>query len=68
MSMRYIFDDAGLKRRAMFIRFLPFGNDAISVESRHLIIVYSTQTCTQSIQKQMVEHNIKCKYTRPSIK
>jgi len=45
----------------MFIMFLLFGNDVISVESRPLIFMY-LHTRTQSIQKQIVEYDIKSKY------
>ena len=47
-----------LKWRTKFI----FGNDVISLESRPLILVY-LYTRIQSIQKQIVEYDIKSKYT-----
>ena len=45
----------------MFITFLHFGNDVISPESRPLIFAYLYMR-TQSIQKQIVEYDVKCKY------
>ena len=45
----------------MFITFLLFGNNIISVESRHLIFVYLC-TRTQSIQKKIFEYDVKSKY------
>ena len=45
----------------MFIRFLLFGNDVISLESGPLIFVY-LYTCFQSTWKQIVEFDIKSKY------
>ena len=47
------------KWHAMFITFLLFGNDVISLvlESRPLISVY-LYTCTQPIQKQIVKYHI----------
>ena len=47
----------------MFIMFLLSGNNVISVESRHLIFMY-LYTLTQSVQKQIVEYDIKSKYPR----
>ena len=51
-----------LKWCTKFITFLLFSNDVISPESRPLILVY-LYTRIQSIQKQIVEYNIKSKYT-----
>ena len=45
----------------MFIAFLLFGNDVISLESRPLIFIY-LYTRTQSIRKEIVQYNIKSKY------
>ena len=45
----------------MFITFLLFGNDVISLESRSLIFIY-LYTRTQSIRKEIVQYNIKSKY------
>ena len=45
----------------MFITFLLFGNDVISLESRSLIFVY-LYTRTQSIRKEIVQYNMKSKY------
>ena len=47
----------------MFIMFLLSGNNVISVEARHLIFMY-LYTRTQSVQKQIVEYDIKSKYPR----
>lgn len=44
-----------MKRHAMFITFLLFGNDAISLELKPLIFMYLYK-CTQSIQKQIVQY------------
>ena len=43
----------------MFITVLLFCNDVVSLESRPLIFVY---LCTQSVQKQFVQYDIKSKY------
>ena len=51
-----------LKWRTKFITFLLFGNDVISLKSRPLILVY-LYARIQSIQKQIVEYDIKSKYT-----
>ena len=45
----------------MFMAFLLFGNDVTSLESKPLIFMY-LHTHIQSIQKQIVEYNIKSKY------
>ena len=45
----------------MFITFLLFGNDVISLESRSVIFIY-LYTRTQSIRKEIVQYNIKSKY------
>ena len=45
----------------MFITFLLFGIDVISLELRPLIFVY-LYTCTQITQKQIIEHDIKSKF------
>ena len=45
----------------MLITFWLFGNGVISLEWMPLIFVY-VYTHTQSIQKQMVEYDIKRKY------
>ena len=45
----------------MFITFLLFGNDVISLESRPLTFLYLYMR-TQSLQKQIVEYDIKSKY------
>ena len=42
----------------MFIMFLLFGDDVISLELRPLIFMY-LYTRAQSIQKQIVQYNIK---------
>ena len=42
----------------MFIMFLLFGNDVISLELKPLIFIY-LYTRAQSIQKQIVQYNIK---------
>ena len=42
----------------MFIMFLLFGNDVISLELKPLIFMY-LNTGAQSIQKQIVQYNIK---------
>ena len=47
----------------MFTMFLLSGNNVISVELRHLIFMY-LYTRTQSVQKQIVEYDIKSKYPR----
>ena len=57
MSMRLIFGDDW---NVTLITFLLFGNDLISLESRPLIFAY-LYTCTQSIQKQIVEYDIDSK-------
>ena len=43
----------------MFITFLLFGNGVVSLESGPLIFVH---LFTRSIQKQIVEYDIKSKY------
>ena len=45
----------------MFITFLLFGIDVISLELRPLIFVY-LYTCTQITQKQIIEYEIKSKF------
>ena len=45
----------------MFMAFLLFGKDVTSLKSKPLIFMY-LYTHTQSIQKQIVENNIKSKY------
>ena len=52
-----------LKSRAVFITFLRFGNDVISLELRPLIFVH-LYTRTQTIQKQVVEHGMKRQYPK----
>ena len=44
----------------MFMAFLLFGNDVTSLESKPLIFMY-LYAHIQSIQKQIVEYNIKSK-------
>ena len=54
----------------MFIMFLLFGNDVISLELKPLIFMY-LNTRAQSIQKQIVQYNVKVnilKNTWPSLK
>ena len=49
-----------LKWRVMFITFLLFGNDEISLKSRYLILVYLSRVLNQF--KQIVKYDIKSKY------
>ena len=44
----------------MFITFLLFGNDEISLKSRYLILVYLSRVLNQF--KQIVKYDIKSKY------